>query len=263
MNPLEVLLEDRAVAVMMAVARISGLVIVAPLPWLVAPLRVRAALVMILALVVSASPMKFDPLLAERPLLVLLAMLSEIGIGACMGLSVRLVIAAAEIAGEFIAPQIGLGTAQLFDPHLRISETALGAMFRHLAVLMAVLVGLHRQLLYSLFGSFQLLPPGTIVNPGRAAGAVLALFSSCVEAGVRIALPTVAVLFMVQVALAFIARAAPALQIFSVGFAVTLGVGLFVVVLSLPDTAQFLLSEMSHVDARVQSLLGSLLEAPP
>jgi flagellar biosynthesis protein FliR len=262
-NPLEILLEDRAVALLLAIARISGLVMVAPLPWIVAPLRVRAAFVMVLGLVVSSSPLAIDPGLSDRPLSLGLTVICEVGIGACMGFTVRLVIAAAEIAGEFIAPQIGLGVAQLFDPHLHVSETSLGALFRQLAVLVAVLVGLHRQLLAALFGSFEILPPGTLVNPGRAAAGILALTAGSVEAGVRIALPTVAVLFMVQIALAFIARAAPALQIFSVGFAVTLGVGLLVVVLSLPDTAHYLLAEISHIDTRIQSLLGSLLESSP
>jgi flagellar biosynthetic protein FliR len=80
---------------------------------------------------------------------------------------------------------------------------------------------------------------------------------------VRIAVPVVAVLFMVQIALAFIARAAPALQIFAVGFAVTLGVGFLVILLCLPDTGQLLLAEMSRVDSRIETLLAALLEAPP
>jgi flagellar biosynthesis protein FliR len=108
-----------------------------------------------------------------------------------------------------------------------------------------------------------MLPPGELVNPGRVGGAILALTSQSVEAGVRIALPTVAVLFMVQIALAFIARAAPALQIFSVGFAVTLGVGMLVIVVSLPDTVRLLLAEASRVDMRLQALLTSLTEYQP
>ena len=263
MNPLEVLLEDRAVSLVCAIARISGLVIVAPLPWTVAPLRVRAALVMVLAFVITTSQIPVDPGLAERPFALGLSVVSEVGIGASMGMVVRLVVAAAEIAGEFIAPQIGLAVSQLFDPHAHVSETAIGAAFRQLSILLAVLVGLHRQVLAALIGSFEILPPGAIVNPGRAAAAILALTEGAVETGVRIALPTVAVLFMVQIALAFIARAAPALQIFSVGFAVTLGVGTLVLVLSLPDTAHMMLAEISHVDTRLQTLLGTFLEAPP
>jgi flagellar biosynthetic protein FliR len=130
-------------------------------------------------------------------------------------------------------------------------------------MLVTVLVGLHRQILAALFGSFQVLPPGELVNPARVSGAILALTTQSVEAGVRIALPTVAVLFMVQIALAFIARAAPALQIFSVGFCVTLGVGLVVLMVSLPDSVRVLLAEASRVDTRVQGILAGLTEYPP
>lgn len=262
MNPLELLLADRALALVCAVARISGLIVVAPLPWTVAPLRVRAVLVMVLAFIATSAPLPLDPTLSERPLSVLLAMLSELGIGACLGMTVRLLVATAEVAGEFIAPQLGLGVAQLFDPHTRVSETAVAALLRQLGLLVMVIAGVHRQVLAAVIGSFNVLPPGELVNPGRAGPAMLVLTASSIETGVRIALPTVAVLFMVQIALAFIARAAPALQIFSVGFAVTLGVGVLVLLVSLPDAVRMLLAETSRLDTQIQALLQSLLETP-
>lgn len=256
-------LSGRMLVFLMVLTRISGLVIVAPGPWTVAPTTVRAALVTLLSFVATVSPIGYEAHLSDKPLTVALAVVSEAAIGACMGMTVRLIIASAEIAADFISPQLGIGVAQLFDPHMHASETAIGALFRHLAVLLTTLVGLHRQVLAALFGSFMVLPPGVILNPGQAGGAILALTTTSIEAGVRIALPTVAVLFMVQVALAFIARAAPALQIFSVGFAVTLGVGLLVIVLSLPDSVRILLTEMSHIDTRLSALLETLAEYPP
>jgi flagellar biosynthetic protein FliR len=262
-NLLDSLLEGRVLVFLCVLTRISGIVITAPAPWTVAPVRVRAALVTMLSLLTTVSPLGYEVHLSDKPLLVAIAIISEACVGACMGMTVRLVVATAEIAGELIAPQLGIGVAQLFDPHMHTSETAVGGLFRHLALLVTVLVGLHRQILAAVFGSFQLLPPGEIVNPGRVGGAILALTSQSVEAGVRIALPTVAVLFMVQIALAFIARAAPALQIFSVGFAVTLGVGMLVIVVSLPDTVRLLLAEVSRVDVRLQALLTSLTEYQP
>jgi len=262
-NALDQLLEGRVLVFLCVLTRVSGLIVTAPGPWTVAPTRVRAALVSLLALIATISPLGHTTELSERPITVALAVLSEACIGVCMGATVRLVVAGAEIAAELVAPQLGLGVAQLFDPHMHTSETPIGGIFRHLAILLGVLVGLHRQLLGALFGSFQAMPPGTLVNPGRVGGAILALTTQSVETGVRIALPTVAVLFMVQVALAFIARAAPALQIFSVGFAVTLGVGLLVLVLSLPDSVHVLLAEMSREDMRLGALLSSLMEPGP
>jgi flagellar biosynthetic protein FliR len=260
---IEASLAGRALVFLCVLARISGLVVVAPGPWSVAPMRVRAAFVVLLAFVATASPLGHGLELSDKPLTVALAIVGDFAVGACMGMTVRLVVAVAEVAGEFIAPQLGIGVAQLFDPHMHTSETPVGAIFRHLALLVAVLVGLHRQVLGALLGSFHVLPPGELVDSGRVAGAILALTAQCVEAGVRMALPTVAVLFLVQVALAFIARAAPALQIFSVGFAVTLGVGLLVVVVSLPDSTRLMISEMSRVDGRLQVLVASLAEPPP
>lgn len=260
---IEASLAGRALVFLCVVARISGLVVVAPGPWSVAPTRVRAALVVLLAFVATVSPLGHGVELSDKPLMVALANMSEFALGACMGMTVRLVVSVAEIAAEFIAPQLGIGVAQLFDPHMHTSETPVGALFRHLALLIGVLVGLHRQIIGTLLASFHVIPPGELIDPGRAAGTILALMTESVETGVRIALPTVAVLFMVQIALAFIARAAPALQIFSVGFAVTLGVGMLVLVVSLPDSARLLLSEMSRIDGRLQALTVSLAEPPP
>jgi flagellar biosynthesis protein FliR len=262
-NALEALVEGRILALVFALARISGLIIIAPLPWSVAPLRIRAVIAMLLAFVAATGPAALDSGFEPRPLLVALGVGSELAIGACMGMTIRLVIASAEIAADFAAPQLGLGIAALFDPHTRVSETPIGAFMRHFALLLAVIAGLHRQILAAWFQSFGIVRPGTLVSPSAAAEVMLGATVQSIEAGVRIAVPVVAVLFLVQVALAFVARAAPALQIFSVGFAVTLGVGLLVIVLCLPDTGRLLLAEMSRVETRVEVLLGSLLEAPP
>ena len=263
MIPINALLEERVLVFLYALTRIAGLIIVAPAPWTVAPMRVRGMLASVLALLTCVSPLGVQQELSQQPLAIAVGVVSEACIGFCMGFTVRLVVAVAEVGAEFVAPQLGLGAAQLFDPHMHASETPIGGMYRHLTILLAVIVGLHRQILAALFGSFGVLPPGVLVSPGSASGPLLALTAQAIEAGVRLALPTVVVLFLVQVALAFIARAAPALQIFSVGFAVTLGVGLLVLALSLPDTVRLLLGEMSHVDTRIQALLLRFAEPPP
>ena len=123
MNVVDTLIEGRALALLFALARVSGLIVVAPLPWTVAPLRVRAVIAMLLAFVAATGPSQPDPEFDVRPLLVALGVFSELAIGACMGATIRLVVASAEIAADFAAPQLGLGIAALFDPHTRTSET--------------------------------------------------------------------------------------------------------------------------------------------
>ena len=85
--------------------------------------------------------------------------------------------------------------------------------------------------------------------------------SDALATGVRVAIPLVAILFMTQVALAFISRAAPAMQIFSIGFAVTMATGGFVLVLVLPDLGFELLAEVAKSGGKIESLLGAVQSA--
>ncbi len=71
----------------------------------------------------------------------------------------------------------------------------------------------------------------------------------------RWAIPVVAVLFMTQMALGFVSRAAPAMQIFSVGFAVTLVVGGAAIVIALPDIGREVIAELGRVGPRLEGVL--------
>jgi flagellar biosynthetic protein FliR len=116
----------------------------------------------------------------------------------------------------------------------------------------------HRVAISGLLHSFHLLPVGRIWDPGRATQSLLLLSGEFIACGVRLALPILAVLFVTQLALAFVARAAPAIQVFSVGFAITLGVGVLVLTLLLPDIAYQLGSDFSHVGTRLEHLLAAI-----
>jgi flagellar biosynthetic protein FliR len=84
--------------------------------------------------------------------------------------------------------------------------------------------------------------------------------SAALVAGARLAMPIVSVLLATQVALAFVSRAAPAMQIFSIGFAITLIAGGTVLVLALPDMATSIVEELSHVGPRIERVLVDFAE---
>jgi flagellar biosynthetic protein FliR len=111
--------------------------------------------------------------------------------------------------------------------------------------------------------SFRLLPPGSVADPARATPALLFSAAESMTAGIRIALPIVAVLLLTQTALAFVSRAAPTMQIFSIGFAVTLSVGATVLVLIAPDFARSVQVEASHAESRMETVLLSVGAQPP
>lgn len=238
-------------------ARIGGMIVAAPLGWTQAPMRVRATLALLVAIaahgVVPGAP------LASLGSLVR-AMPAELLVGVAMGLVVRLAVFAFELAGEVIAPLIGLGAAHLFDPHLQQSESALTRMLRLLGTMLALLLGVHRIAIASVVASFRILPAGADVSPALAAPVLARTCADAFVAGTRLALPVVAVLVLVQVALAFVSRAAPAMQIFSVGFALTLIIGAATLSSALPDVARSIASDLSQIPDRVEAVVAAIVE---
>lgn len=254
MNPLETLLRAEAGIFLLETVRIAGVVIAAPLAWAQAPNKVKGGLVILLALAahteVGGAGFRTPPM--EQ---LAFNVGGEFMLGMAIGFVVRLFVSVAEMAAEHIAPMMGIGAAQLFDPQTKQMQNVLATFFRNFAILLALIAGLHRVVLSGLLASFKAIPVGSLTNPALTAPVVLAMTTDALASGVRIALPFIGVLFMCQVALAFISRAAPAMQIFSVGFAVTMAVGALVMVLALPDVGYELLAEVVRSGNKIETLL--------
>jgi flagellar biosynthetic protein FliR len=124
-----------------------------------------------------------------------------------------------------------------------------------LAVLLGVLVGLHRVVIGAVIGSFRVVPAGTIASTSNLTELMLNLTNDAVATGVKLAIPIIAVLLVTQVALAFVSRAAPAMQVFSIGFAVTTSVGAVLLIATLPDFGYDVAAEMSRAGERIEALV--------
>lgn len=260
MTALSSLLRDELVLYLLECTRITGIVLGAPLIWVRAPARIRVVLVLLLALSahgISGSD-RAPPGLFEAAW----AFVTELGVGLAMGLTVRFAIAAAEVCGDVVSPLLGLGVAHVFDATAQSSSGLLTQVLRHLAILLAVVAGIHRVLIGGVLASFRVLPPGTAASSGQAFPTILQMSAGVFQVGVRVAIPLLAILFMTQVSLAFVARAAPQLQIFSIGFAVTLTVGLSVMIMVIPDIGQGVIAELTHVEARCEAILMELGASP-
>lgn len=218
-------------------ARISGVVAVSPIPWSNAPARVKVGLVLFLLLAVhghGAQPLGDAPSAGWAASNIA----TEFIIGLSIGMVVRLSVVVAEIAGSAVAMPMGFSAAQAFDPTMGSMDNALTRMFRQLALLLALITGLHRAMLGSLLSSFRIVPVGSRAHVEATFPLFLELGAHVIGVGVQLALPLLSVLLMANVALAFVARAAPTMQIFNVGFAVLLATGAAVLVMSLPDMSR-------------------------
>ena len=214
--------------------RILGLIMVAPVfGHRSVPARVKIGLGIFIALIISPTlpPMPNVGLGSWHGLFILV---QQLLIGMAIGFIMRVVFAAIEAAGEIVGLQMGLGFASFFDPQSAGQTLVVAQFFNMLAALLFLAVNAHLLLLGVLVDSFQSLPIST--QPLSAAGFYnVAAFGSTVFAvGLQLALPLIAILLMTNLALGILTRSAPQLNIFAIGFPITLGVGLIALDITLP-----------------------------
>ncbi len=163
----------------------------------------------------------------------MLILVQQMMIGFGMGMVVRLAFSAAEMGGHIMGLQMGLGFATFFDPQNGTQVPLLGQFFGITAMLLFLGFNGHLMIISALVESFNTLPVGMFIalkNWKALAMAGGSIFSW----GLLISMPVLAAVMMANVALGVLTRAAPQLNIFAVGFPVTLGLGFIVLAFSLP-----------------------------
>lgn len=214
-------------------ARILAFIAAAPL-WSTAGIPQRTRLIMGIAITVAITPsLPNMPTVQPASLTGLWIMLQQMLIGIGMGFAARIVFAAFDLAGEFIGFQMGLNFATFFDP-LSSSQTPVTAEFFGLIALLLFL-SMNGHLLYfaTLAQSFSAIPISAIPLGAPSWLNLAELGSKIFSAGLLLALPIIVALMIINVALAVLTRAAPQLNIFALGFPLTLLGGFVAIAISM------------------------------
>ena len=221
-------------ALLWPLSRILGLIAAAPLFGNAGvPLRVKVLLGVFLALVI-APLVPAVPAVDPTSWAGLLILVKEMIIGLAMGFAMRLVFAAVEYAGEVASQTMGLGFAMFFDPSTRGRSSAISQFMALVATMAFLAVNGHLVLLEALAESFVTMPITETPFSSNAALELVRWGGRIFSAGLQIAMPIIAALLITQVALGILTRAAPQLNIFGIGFPITLGVGFLTLSLALP-----------------------------
>lgn len=170
----------------------------------------------------------------------LFILLQQILVGLAMGFSMRLIFTAIEMAGDLMGMQMGLGFANFYDP-INSSNTQVIAQFLGIVAALAFLsMNAHLYMLATLAESFKAFPISTLV-PSANAMHTLALWGGSIFAhALRLSLPLIGALLITNLALGILTRSAPQLNIFAIGFPITLVVGFATLMLTLPYLATLL-----------------------
>jgi flagellar biosynthetic protein FliR len=197
------------------------------------PLRVRVALAFLIAFCAQAT-LPAMPVIALDSAPAFLALLQQVIIGVSIGFAVRIVFAAIEFAGEAIGLQMGLNFAGFFDPATGGQSTAVSRFYGVSVSWLFIVINGHLLLIAAVVQSFHAFPVSAEPFAFLRAVQPQAWGAEVFRLGLWIALPLVAMLLFVNLVLGIISRVAQQMNIFAIGFPITLSVGLLGVLLTLP-----------------------------
>ncbi len=197
------------------------------------PMRVKIGLAFVVTVIVAPT-LDNIPRVDPGSAMGLLILAQQVVIGLAMGLVMRIVLNAVEMAGSIIGLQMGLGFATFFDPQNSAQTPVMGSFLGVLMLLMFLAMNGHILMIEAVVESFRALP--IAAQPMSASGLrVLAGWGGQIFlGGVMLSLPVIAALLITNISIGIMTRAAPQLNIFAVGFPITLLAGFVVLAASLP-----------------------------
>ncbi len=255
---------------MMVVIRLTGLFIFAPiLASGSVPFQFRALLAFMFAVAIYPFVPPI-PVTASLDLVQLVPLLfAELLVGAAIGLIASLPLLAVQMGGYLMGYQIGLSLAESFNPELDANGSVTGDLLFYMAAFMFISVGGLDVLFATLAESFRTAPVGLFASGDVPLEAFLAVLSSGFELAVRVATPVMIVVTMLMIAMGFVMKTMPQINIMSIGFAAQIIAGLSILLVSLSVIAtvasdeQLAVLEMLGVWVRSLGLRGLGAGVPP
>lgn len=239
------------------VLRIGGFVLTAPIASeSTIPSQVKIALTLGLAFILSP----LAPVPAGLSIFSgagVLAAVQEVLIGIAIGMVVQLAFEALTFAGQSVSMSMGLGYATLVDPQHGVDTPVLGQFFMIMGTLAYLAINGHLVLIGALATSFKTLPIGAANIDQNLLWSMGVWGARVFETGLLVALPAVVALIIVNLALGVVTRAAPQLNLFGVGFTITLMSGFVVLIVGLDGLMVGISSLLDSALSAVADLVGS------
>jgi flagellar biosynthetic protein FliR len=220
--PTEISFDTRGILVfLLALARVSGVIAFVPFPGLkTGPDLGRASFAMLLTWclrpVWPSAPQGAFP----GPLTLAFWILAEAAFGITLGLMTGFLIEAFQFGAQAIATQAGYSYASSIDPNTQADSGVIPVIIQLMSGICFFIAGIDREILRALAWSFEHIPPGGFQINMRTATAVIETGGAMLSAGIRIALPVIAFLLLVDLALALLGRMQSQLQLLTLAFPV-------------------------------------------
>ena len=165
-----------------------------------------------------------------------LLILKEIGIGLYIGFLISLIFTAFQLAGEYYSVLTGFGFSEVMDPFAQVSIPLVGQLKNLIGLLIFLVINGHHFLIKAIYRSYELVPLSAF-GEGAYKGLlkyVVYSMSGMFIVAMKIALPVLATVFLVEVSLGILAKAAPQMNILMLGFPIKIIVAFGVLIVISP-----------------------------
>jgi flagellar biosynthetic protein FliR len=236
---------------LLVACRLGGLVLFSPvLASAAVPVRVRAGLAFLIA--AAAYPTlnaKLDlGVPPDLDLLMLAGLVArEAAIGAVIGWLATLPLLIAQYAGQIIGTQLGLGFAEIYDPNTDSSAEVIGQILTWLAIVAFLALGGHVWVFLAVLRTFDYVPLGGFSVDQDLLSLVVGILLSTLELGLRLCLPVLAMVFLESLALGFMSKTTPQINILSLGFPLRILAGITITALGMHVTGTVLMDEVHGI----------------
>jgi len=209
------------------------------------PQVAKVGLAMFLAGIAFPSVLANTYAIPENILEYALLVLGEVAIGLLMGFILNLIFSAFQLAGQFFSLQMGFSASEVFDPLAQIEIPLMGEFLNLIAMLVFISTqGMQKFLIVGVQSSFQHLRAIDLVT--NRTGLIAVLISGLAglfQSALTISFPILGTLLLVSIAMGLMAKAAPQMDVLSMGFPVSIGVSFLLLYATMP----FLMSAMERI----------------
>ncbi|OPX88568.1 MAG: Flagellar biosynthetic protein FliR [Pelotomaculum sp. PtaB.Bin117] len=189
-----------------------------------------------------------------------LAIISEIAVGLLLGITVTIILNSIRMAGQMIDVQIGYSMASMVDPMNGVQNTLLAQYLYLLALILFLILDGHYTLIMGLAKSYDLVPlsAATLMN-GSMPLVLIKTFSGAFTIALQVSAPVLAVLLVSDLALGFLSRTTPQINVFLTGFLVKIAVGLLTLSFLIPLLGTVFHSLINMIERDLYSLMRVLI----
>ena len=187
-----------------------------------------------------------------------LAIISQLVVGLLFAFVTQMVFMGVQFAGQILDLQIGFAVANVINPTTQQQVTIIGELQLALATLIFLISDSHLAFFQGIGGSFQLLPLPWIQLSDPAQASIVTFFTQALLIVFRIAAPAAITMFIVSLSIAFLARVAPQMNVFVIGFPIQIMVGFTMLILTMPLLGYALPGLFGQVPRQLDTLMRSL-----